>query len=740
MTIAPLHRVRSSCILRGLVVFTVWGGGVLISHSAFAENPKSKSAEKSQTLIRSALLPGIADGQALRAKVIEACGIIANLAQDTQSMRSRHASVGSGLLRIHAGLSSKPAAADAYGGGMSSRLEFIERSLAKSLDGLGKLSSSGNDLRQSAAAGQKQLMEAVSKTKQAKVQAAWTRMESDKIIQASVKRLLANGGKAAAEDMIKYGQRVRSSLSKVESILDQGLKSKNLGGRSLPGIAAALSIGNKKDALLAGAGKAAEKLRAGAGLGAGLQYKQRIQAALAAAPAAASSAVSCPALDNAIKTKVAALRAKNSAAINASWLKEALSQPITNLQELNQALPGLLTGIEAANKEFQQYDANWKSCVKSDKTGKTACAAGWKPLRDNAKKDLDLLRTIQAGLTTIQNEVRADYDKTCGGEQKKMCPGGKTPQNAKGLCPCGKQTYDPGKDWCSAAGLVRRSCPKNNLACAESSMFPKTLSAAQKTRVQQSLDALSKTDTGKALIKTLGLKTVSLQGLSNAGVEVRVSTWNRTDVWASAEPAKNPAVNGHVLLLNPNVLDTKTNPDGSAAVLVHELSHAVDQRRVIKLPDGQLKPVSGRTELTELDSQLNEIYFGEEIKKKQGKFCDDQTSLCQDERLQLRIWEDKLTENPMKKGEFKSPGIVGIFNNALDREKKNISKGTDQLLYRIDQSPRYHSSPAIGTEHDVMVQFNQAIIDMDKEFRHANNFELLPYETPKGRQQPQNKP
>ncbi|MBI5243208.1 MAG: hypothetical protein HY922_05900 [Elusimicrobia bacterium] len=107
------------------------------------------------------------------------------------------------------------------------------------MDGLGRLSSSGKDLRQSAAAGQKQLMDAVNKTKQAKVQAAWTRTESDKIIQASVKQLLANGGKAAAEDLSKYAQRLRSSLSKVESILDQSLKSKNLGGRSLPGIAAA---------------------------------------------------------------------------------------------------------------------------------------------------------------------------------------------------------------------------------------------------------------------------------------------------------------------------------------------------------------------------------------------------------------------------------------------------------------------------------------------------------------------
>ncbi|MBI5243207.1 MAG: hypothetical protein HY922_05895, partial [Elusimicrobia bacterium] len=47
---------------------------------------------------------------------------IANLARDTQSMRSRHASEDSGLSRIHAGLSSRPPASGAYGGGMSSRL------------------------------------------------------------------------------------------------------------------------------------------------------------------------------------------------------------------------------------------------------------------------------------------------------------------------------------------------------------------------------------------------------------------------------------------------------------------------------------------------------------------------------------------------------------------------------------------------------------------------------------------
>jgi hypothetical protein len=287
---------------------------------------------------------------------------------------------------------------------------------------LGKLSSSGDkDLRQSAAAGQKQLMEAVNKTKQAKVQTAYVRTESDKIIQASVKQLLAKGGKAAAEDITKYGQRLRSSLSKVESILDQSLKSKNLGGQSLSGLGQALSL-TPKTALAA----------AGPKIPVTVTDEAILKAILAGKPADLTGVTSdrCAKIQSLVGPEAAKAkkeRDKQQTALSAIFQKYGA-------KNLDEGLARWKKGCETSPSDPEDRAACEKALADKDQavaldkgikglksrlehldreTGKLATCAGQKPLSAETKKSiLDFVSRMEGGQLLTAKVPQTKNDKS----------------------------------------------------------------------------------------------------------------------------------------------------------------------------------------------------------------------------------------------------------------------------------------------------------------------------------------
>ncbi|MBI5243872.1 MAG: hypothetical protein HY922_09370, partial [Elusimicrobia bacterium] len=110
-------------------------------HKTYAgDQAEDSSAKPPQQLVLSWLLPVIADGQALKVKVAEARRIILQLDKETLAEKSKLPAVIGVFEPIHLGLA-KPAKPGEYGGGMSPRLEFIEKNLAKSLQDLAKLPS-----------------------------------------------------------------------------------------------------------------------------------------------------------------------------------------------------------------------------------------------------------------------------------------------------------------------------------------------------------------------------------------------------------------------------------------------------------------------------------------------------------------------------------------------------------------------------------------------------------------------
>ncbi|MBI5243130.1 MAG: hypothetical protein HY922_05510, partial [Elusimicrobia bacterium] len=266
-------------------------------------------------MARSSILPLIAAGQTLKTKVVEARGIALTLDQETLAAKSRLPAVKGVFEPIHSGLASKPAKPDQYGGGMSSRLEYIEKNLTKSLQALARLPSScdGAGARwQAAVAGQQLLSKTVVQAKQAKAQAVWTAKESDKLIQAALRKLKDADDKTSAAALDAYDKKLQSGLDAVAKALGKGLAGKSLSKKLMPKLGAkcgsvlALALPEAKDAgkLLAGkggvravdaslsksesakAGATSEKLQTGKGLGSGPWDKASGKpfASLAAAP------------------------------------------------------------------------------------------------------------------------------------------------------------------------------------------------------------------------------------------------------------------------------------------------------------------------------------------------------------------------------------------------------------------------------------------------------------------------
>jgi hypothetical protein len=185
-----LRNARSCRVLLGLFV-GIWGAFFL--HGAYADDQaKNSSPKQPQQLALSSLLPVISDGQALKLKVAEARRIILKLDQETSRTKSKLPAVTGVFEPIHFGLAS-PAKPGEYGGGMLSRLEFIDKNLTKSLQDLAKLPPSLDASQQAqwraASESRKLLLKTIAQAKQARVQATWTARQSDKLIKAAIQRL-----------------------------------------------------------------------------------------------------------------------------------------------------------------------------------------------------------------------------------------------------------------------------------------------------------------------------------------------------------------------------------------------------------------------------------------------------------------------------------------------------------------------------------------------------------------------
>ncbi|MBI5244109.1 MAG: hypothetical protein HY922_10610, partial [Elusimicrobia bacterium] len=256
-----LDPVRSRRILLGFLIFVGSGCGVCLLRKAFADDPSTKQP---QQLVLSLLLPIIADGQALKVKVAEARRIVLQLDKDTLAEKTKLPMLSEVFDPIHLGLA-KPSKPGEYGGGMSPRLEFIEKNLAKSLQALAKLPSACDAAHQAqwkaASASLQLLLKTITQAKQARVQATWTAKQSDKLIQAAKQRL-KDSKDETAKALDAYDKKLQEGLDAVAKALGKGLAGKSLDKKALPTIG--LKCGSVLTVKLPGAKEAGMAL---AGLG-----------------------------------------------------------------------------------------------------------------------------------------------------------------------------------------------------------------------------------------------------------------------------------------------------------------------------------------------------------------------------------------------------------------------------------------------------------------------------------------
>ncbi|MBI5245237.1 MAG: hypothetical protein HY922_16365 [Elusimicrobia bacterium] len=233
-------------------------------HRAFAGD----QAGNSKLLALSSLLPDIADGQALKVKVAEAHRIVLQLDKETLAEKLKLPNVNGVFDPINLGLA-KPAKPNEYGGGMSSRLEFIEKNLAKSLHDLAKLPSACDAAHQAqwkaASASLQLLLKTITQAKQARVQATWTAKESDKLIQAALARLRGANDKASVRELESYNKKLQDGLDAAAKALGKGLAGKSLDKKVMPklggkcGSVQAIELPTQKEAGMQLAGKGSTK-------------------------------------------------------------------------------------------------------------------------------------------------------------------------------------------------------------------------------------------------------------------------------------------------------------------------------------------------------------------------------------------------------------------------------------------------------------------------------------------------
>jgi hypothetical protein len=157
-----------------------------------------------------------------------------------------------------------------YGGGMSPRLEYIEKSLAKTLQDLAKLPSASDASNKSqlhvAAKSQQILLKNVALVSQAQSQIRRVAKESGNLIQTVKSRLRQENDMVSAIGLDGYNKKLQSGLDAAAKALVTGLSGKTLNAKRMPklgsGSVLAVKLPSLKDAgnLIAGAGRTANRL------------------------------------------------------------------------------------------------------------------------------------------------------------------------------------------------------------------------------------------------------------------------------------------------------------------------------------------------------------------------------------------------------------------------------------------------------------------------------------------------
>lgn len=476
-------------------------------HEAHADNPPkdpkaaTSSKAQSQKLIRSSILPLLADSLALKDKIVKARGIIVTLDKDTDDFRSKHSDLSRSLAPIQSGLSSRPLVRDAYGGGMLPRLEYIERNLVKSAAEWERLSSAGvtdeRKLRQAAVGIQKRFSDASAKAKQAKNQAAFTRTTGDRIIRDVMSKLLARGDKVRVAELDEYGRKLRNSIDEVERILGGKAKFRPSPSGTIPDASPTLSLSAKKGSSIGSTGKAAEKTPPLATRVSGFDNKGESPVAVTASTksessssnarppeggkkSASQSGTSPSAVPEIIDSKpgmnASAASVAGDAGCQMPNIQASCYNPATYWDSSIKNAQNTLTADEQnyafnvaqckklARPEacLQSADVAYKTRIQCDKQilsayqqAKTMEAQNCRKCPDGRMSDINgyCPITCPSGQTLsadgksclCPDGIKADDSGKCG----KLCPNGKTRQDKDGMCRCGKQNYDPNKGCCS---------------------------------------------------------------------------------------------------------------------------------------------------------------------------------------------------------------------------------------------------------------------------------------------------
>ena len=458
------------------------------------------------------MLPVIADGQALRAKVIEAQKILLKLDQETQSARSSLPAAIGVFDPVHTALAAKPPMQGQYGGGMSPRLEFIEKSLAKSLKDLAKLP---------AATSQQLLLKNVALVSQAQAQIRRVAKEGNNLIEVVKGRLRQENDVVSSMGLDGYNKKLQSGLEAAAKALGTGLTGKNLNVKRMPKFGTAglpaVKLPNVKEAgeqiISASGGLAAPKPAASVAL-ASSKASEASLAKSNATPQAAGGNGS----DSSGKTDTA--RASKSAA-DVPAVALSCDQPHNNWKACRCGHNvDCYIAVESAPCNSINYAWNLESDthVLADRQAALAreqarCNSGEaSPEYCSVSLGLD-----KCGINCYQQAIRIDrkFMERCekpqikcdpgyvvsGTKCVKACPDGKTAPNPQGQCPCGKKLFDPYSACCANnTTLFSGQFP---VAGGKCSKIPAEVTAAEAL--------LTKTKTGSEIAKYLNDNHVPFQ-------------------------------------------------------------------------------------------------------------------------------------------------------------------------------------------------------------------------------------
>jgi hypothetical protein len=267
-------------------------------------------------------------------------------------------------------------------------------------------------------------------------------------------------------------------------------------------------------------------------------------------------------------------------------------------------------------------------------------------------------------------------------------------------------------------------------ACKAAQAGTRPLTLKEKAQLQSNFKLLDGTEEGKKSLYAVAAKTgktPTLAGLEGAGVMVRMSkgalncgaeqkVFACTTFNVDAKGKKT-----YVIMLDEEMLNG--SPGAAAPWLGHELRHVSDRRR---FGDNVSKV------RIEQAGRLREIYIAEQLKK---NLCTDQSRACQAVRLDVRIWEDDLANNPMRAGEFTDDRFIKRFDKALLDEKKGGLRGTPWILEESRQQFQkddQQKEKMLGPVSKLRTQYNMNNKELDKaingdaDFRRREKLTLPP--------------